>query len=363
MIKSAKKKVSKVEVFFDPAQLKHKPLYEWAFGKRLIHPESSNRAERIVSELRKNSQTFTFKKPTTSPLRHILKIHHPKLVAVLRESQRLPKGYTFHPSVFPRRDQVYADPRELNQAGFYCFDSGTPLTAYTWGAAVGSASCALAAAQSVGSGKSNIAYSLCRPPGHHAQFNLFGGYSYFNNAAIAATYLRAKGRVAIVDIDFHHGNGTQSIFYKDNQVYVASIHGDPKEFYPFFSGFKTEIGEGPGKGFNLNVPLPRGCDIQEFVKKLKGITAAVKRFDPKFLIISAGFDTFVKDPIGDFTLETDDFALVAEELAKLSLPAVILQEGGYATRWLGKNVATFLQAYVDSAAKYEIKETSKRLIK
>ncbi len=337
-----------LKVFFHPEQFKHRPLYEWAFGTKMDHPETTNRAERILAAIKKNSSAFSVHRPSPLPQQKIAALHNPALVKLLKTASKLPRGATVYPSVFPRRDQVEANANSIKQAGYYCFDSGTPLTSKAWDAAYWSASAAYSAAKLVRSGKAQISYALSRPPGHHASKNLFGGYCYFNNAAIAATQLKSAGRVAIVDIDFHHGNGTQSLFYKDDRVLFISVHGDPQDYYPFFSGYATEKGIGRGKGFTLNLPVPGGCDGQGYLRILdRKVIPVLKSFAPKSLVLSAGFDTFKEDPIGDFKLETSDFALVASRFAALNLPTVVVQEGGYATRWLGKNVATFLLAMRD----------------
>lgn len=334
-------------VFFHPEQIYHSPLYEWAFGNKLEHPETSARVGKILTALSKEP-AFTIRRPSRIPLSALTDIHNENLIRVLKAARDLPEGETFYPSVFPRRDQVSSDTQLIHQAGYYCFDSGTPLTSHTWDAAFWSASASYSAARLIASGKAPAAYSLSRPPGHHAQEDLFGGYCYFNNAGIAARYFRHFGKVAIVDIDFHHGNGTQTIFYPDPKVFFASIHGDPRKFYPFFSGYASETGIGEGLGLNLNVPLPAKCDWQEYRRILRRkVLAKVRAFAPDYLIVSAGFDTFKMDPIGDFHLETHDYAEFAGEFAALGLPTLIVQEGGYSTRWLGKNVVSFLKGFRD----------------
>jgi acetoin utilization deacetylase AcuC-like enzyme len=158
--------------------------------------------------------------------------------------------------------------------------------------------------------------------------------------------VRKKCRVAILDIDFHHGNGTQDIFYRDDRVFFVSLHGDPKEYYPFFSGYESEKGEGRGKGFNLNIPLPKGCDGPEFLHQIRSkAIPAIQAFNPGLLIISAGFDTYREDPVGAFTLDTEDYSELGETLGKLHLPSIILQEGGYHIETLGLNVTTFLRSF------------------
>jgi len=333
-------------VYFDTAQLEHKPRYEWTFGRRIAHPETARRAERIAAALAANASRFSIRRPPAREPRKsdLLRIHDERLLALYRTAARvLVPGETFCPSVFPRRDQTDPDPRDIHQAGYFCFDSGTPLTNATYDAAVRSAGCALAAARAVGLGQVDHAYALCRPPGHHAQRDLFGGYCYLNNAALAAHRLRPLGRGAIVDIDFHHGNGTQALFERDPAVFFASIHGEPRSFYPYFSGYASERGSGPGRGTTMNVPLPAGCDGSAYLGILRRtVLPALRAYDPHWLVISAGFDTHRLDPIGDFTLETADYFEIGATLGRLSLPTVVVQEGGYATAVLGDNVVSFL---------------------
>lgn len=333
-------------VFFHPVQLSHKPLYEWAFGTKLEHPETTTRAEKILAAIGAAGSVFALHTPSAMPEALLKRLHDPRLVTLYRRAEQdLADDATFYPSVFPKRHQNRPDPESIHHAGFFCFDSGTPLTKLTWAASAWSAACAHDAAKLVASGKSRFAYALSRPPGHHASRDLFGGYCYFNNAALAVAALRERGgKVAIVDIDFHHGNGTQAMFYRDPEVLFVSIHGDPREFYPYFSGFATERGAGDGEGFTLNHPLPKGADWQEYARVLDTqVLPAIRSFGASALIVSAGFDTYRDDPIGRFTLETDDFATLGGRLASLGLPTVIVQEGGYCVEALGANVAAFLE--------------------
>lgn len=341
-----------IPVLFHPRQLEHKPLYEWAFGEKLAHPETTDRADRIFAALSADSALFSIRPPTEIPLALLQRVHDARLITLYQHAaEALPAGKTLHPSVFPKRSQARGDPLHLGEAGYFCFDSGTPLCSTTWDAAAWSAACACEAARLVASGDAPLAYGLCRPPGHHASRDLFGGYCYFNNAALAARILRRSGTVALLDIDFHHGNGTQSLFYRDARVLFASIHGDPREFYPYFSGYQRETGEGPGRGFTLNYPLPRGCDMQGYLEVLdEGVLPAIRAFAPAFLVISAGLDTYREDPIGAFTLDTPDYHAIGERLGRLGLPTLAIQEGGYCVERLGENVATLLRGLADGLA-------------
>lgn len=343
-------KTIRLPVYFHHDQLKHKPMYEWAFGKRLSHPETTSRAENILTALQEQPDRFDIRLPDPISLARLTALHNPDLAVLYQAASSLPKHGTYCPNVFPKRDHCAPKPTDLNHAGFYCFDSGTPLTSTTWMAAAWSASCARQAAEQVSRGTSALSYALCRPPGHHASRDLFGGYCYFNNAAIAAEELRrSHRRLAILDIDFHHGNGTQSLYYRDKSVLFLSIHGDPREFYPYFSGHAKEVGEGPGKGTTINLPIPSGCDGQEYFRVFsRRVVSALKRFRPGALVVSAGFDTYEKDPIGAFTLRTPDFQELGERIGKLSLPTVCVQEGGYCTDQLGRNVRAFLTGLVST---------------
>ncbi len=340
-----------IPVFFNEIQLDFKPLYEWAFGDKIVHPETTARAESIVAALQSEPAAFEIREPAELPLKALQSIHSPNLITLYNTARLLPEDVTFYPSVFPKSEQVQGDPTNMKHAGCFCFDSGTPLSSQTWAAAAWSAACAKDAAMAVRKRKARIAYALSRPPGHHATRDLFGGYCYFNNAAIAAKDLRPKGRVAILDIDFHHGNGTQRIFYRDPKVLVVSIHGDPVTFYPYFSGHAGETGSGRGKGFNLNLPLQRGVTGDDYMQTLEQhALPAIEHFVAEFLIVSAGLDTYEKDPIGRFKLTTDDFERVGNALGRLRLPTVVIQEGGYYASHLGRNARALLRGVREGSA-------------
>lgn len=341
----------KIKVFFHEDQLNFKPLYEWAFGEKIEHPETTGRAESILKAL-EDSDLFQIEKPTSIPLGAIRQSHSYNLLTLYNTAKQLPAEQTFYPSVFPKGAQTKGDPTHIEHAGCYCFDSGTPLNSQTWTAATWSAACAVSAAKLLKKRSQSLTYALSRPPGHHASRDYFGGYSYFNNAVLAAKELRKVGRVALLDIDFHHGNGSQRHFYKDDRVLVLSIHGDPRKYYPFFAGFSSETGLNRGVGFNLNFPLPGGTEGVEYLKVLQEhVIPAIEHFSPDYFVISAGFDTYYLDPIGDFELTTRDFEKVAELLGRLKLPTAVIQEGGYHTKDLGLNVKAFLTAF--AAALYD----------
>jgi acetoin utilization deacetylase AcuC-like enzyme len=232
------------------------------------------------------------------------------------------------------------------KVGYYAFDAGAPITAGTWEATRQSANVALTAASALNSGVRS-AFALCRPPGHHAGKRWMGGYCYLNNAAIAAQYLRDAGakRVAILDVDHHHGNGTQDIFYDRSDVLFVSIHADPLIDYPFFLGHADETGTGAGLGFNLNIPLPQGTPWSAYDAALQQALQRIKEFAPDALIVSLGVDTFEQDPHSKFKLAADDFATLGERISRLKLPTVFAMEGGYAVEELGVNAVNVLLGF------------------
>lgn len=339
----------KIPVFFHEEQLQHKPVFEFIFGDKIPHPETTHRAESILEEIQDNQDLFYIEAPVEFPLHEIKEIHNEKMIKVFQAAVSLPLDKTFYPSVFPYyRDKSSLDPNKIQHAGAFCFDSGTPLNNTTYAAASWSAACAVKAAEAIVEKGQKYSYALCRPPGHHASVDLFGGYCYFNNAALAVKKLQKKyKKIAVIDIDFHHGNGTQVIFDQDPSVLVISLHGDPNEFYPYFSGYECEIGTDKGEGFNLNIPLPRGITYVEYELALKKkVFPALSSFNPDALVVSAGFDTYVSDPIGGFCLETKDYTNIGEFFYQFNLPTVIVQEGGYDANNLGRNVVTFLKGFL-----------------
>jgi acetoin utilization deacetylase AcuC-like enzyme len=259
-------------------------------------------------------------------------------------------GTDILPSVWPTRTfRTDIEPDNFSaKMGLYSFDAGTPFTAGTWVAARAGAHCALSAAQAMLAGD-RAAFALSRPPGHHAGADFFGGYCFLNNAALAAQYLRDAGmeRVAVLDIDYHHGNGTQACFYDRPDVFFASIHGDPRTEYPFFLGHADETGVGAGKGFNLNLPLPRGTGYPAWAAALDTALARIQQFGAQALVVSMGMDTFVGDPISGFTLHSDDYLRVGARLRACGLPTVLVFEGGYAVQEVGVNAVNVLQAFAD----------------
>jgi acetoin utilization deacetylase AcuC-like enzyme len=257
------------------------------------------------------------------------------------------------PSVWPH-PSLRRDVRPDNfsaEVGLYALDAGSPITAGTWDAALGGAACAIDAARAVAApGGPRAALALTRPPGHHAGADCYGGYCFLNNAALAAQALVeaagvGKGRVAVLDIDYHHGNGTQSIFEARGDVFTVSIHGDPRTEYPFYLGHADERGHGAGLGCNLNLPLPAGTDFAAWRAALDHAVAAVRSYGAQALVVALGVDTYEGDPISRFRLASGDYLSVGAEIATLRLPTVFTLEGGYAAAMMGVNVVNVLEGF------------------
>jgi acetoin utilization deacetylase AcuC-like enzyme len=249
------------------------------------------------------------------------------------------------PNIHPdRRDGAYPA-SAVGQVGYHVSDTACPISAATWDSARWSTNSAVHAAREV-LGGAGACYALARPPGHHASKDLAGGFCYLNNCAIGAEVLRSRyERVAILDVDVHHGNGTQSIFYERQDVLTVSIHADPVRFYPFFWGHASERGSGPGLGSNYNLPLPRGTDDTGYLEALGKALLRIDAFAPEALVVALGLDASRDDPYQGFAVTTEGFGYIAKEIATLGLPTLLVQEGGYLCDALGANLESFLRAF------------------
>lgn len=331
-----------MKVVHSPTHLIHHPRWEFTRGRRIHSKDLPSRAIIIRDALLASDMAIDLITPEEHPVSRLEALHG--FVGFLRDAAAtLDDDAIIYPDVFPIRRKVNRPDHQPALAGYYCFDTGTPISRHTFEAAKSSADCALTAADLLP--QEGLIYALCRPPGHHAEREVFGGYCYFNNPALAAHALAEHGRVAVLDIDYHHGNGTQDIFYASSRVLTLSIHGDPAVTYPYFSGFADERGEGEGLGYNLNYPLAPGAGIDTYLETLDEALSAIKRFDPQFLVVAAGFDTFRGDPAGSFNLATHHYPVIASRIAQLGLPSLIVQEGGYRTQTLGRNAVAFLRAF------------------
>ena len=344
-----------IPVVASDAHLAHDGLIERVRGTPVPCFESPARAVEIERALRA-ADGYSFEAPIRHGTDPITAVHDADLVDLLEHvwTDALAAGHdgsdplipdTFATAGFAAGHQATGSPASrFDRLGSYCFDTATPIVAGTYAAAGAAVDVALTAAQRVLDG-APLAYGLCRPPGHHAGTRLFGGYCYFNNAAIVAQSLIAAGaaRVAILDVDYHHGNGTQQIFWERGDVLYVSLHGDPAGAYPYFSGYASEQGSGAGAGLNRNFPLAPRTDVDGYAAALSEALRLIADHDPDApLVLSLGFDTFERDPISDLALRTDDYRRIGAMIGEHGLPVIALQEGGYALDALGANAVSFL---------------------
>ena len=327
---------------------KHDPHWKFTLGPESYETKDTPRRVEVIREALTSDARFTFLKSNSFPERNLSRLHpyHGYIKAVSR-------GLTdprqeVYPDLFPGEGARL--PRRVHPlwGGLYCTDAVTPITLHTYDVARGSAEAAMTGAAMLRQGEAQAAYALCRPSGHHAGPRVFGGYCYFNNSAAAADMLSRAGRVAVLDIDYHHGNGTQEFFQERKEIFTCSIHGDPTEEYPYFWGYPEETGVGQAAGTNLNLPLPMGVGDDGYLAALEQALAAIQRYAPRFFIVAAGFDTHAKDPIGGLKLTTPAYEHIGARLASLGLPTLLCQEGGYNTEVLGACVLRLLRGFEEA---------------
>jgi acetoin utilization deacetylase AcuC-like enzyme len=355
-----------MHIITNPQQDQHDPSFELLDGRRVAYFEAPRRVTMITAALAEAG----FAPPIMAQafdLAPILAVHDAAYVTYLETAHAdwvaagLPAEAVL-PSALPLIGSAERAVHPTALAGRYMFDLSAPITAGTYAAARGAVDTALTGAAMLLTGERS-AYALCRPPGHHAARALAGGYCFLNNAAVAANYLARGGAldeaaaddggfwgmrapvVAVLDIDYHHGNGTQAIFYERSDVFCVSIHADPVREYPFYLGFADERGAHAGEGYNLNLPLEAGVDDARFLTVLEQALNAIAAYAPRYLVVSAGFDTFIDDPLGDFALSTAGYAAIGAQIGQLGLPTLFVQEGGYAVEALGRNVVGLLEGF------------------
>lgn len=337
-----------MKVVFSAEQLRHAPAQILSSGALVDSPENPGRAETLLQAA--IGAGLEHDEPIDYGPAPLAAVHTARYLTFLENIHtrwlRIPGASTdVLPNIHPdSRDVVYPK-SAVGQVGYHVFDGAAPITADTWDSARWSAWSAVHAAQEVLQGASSC-YALSRPPGHHATTDLAGGFCYLNNSAIAAEVLRGQHeRVAILDVDVHHGNGTQSIFYERDDVLTVSLHADPVRFYPFFWGAANETGKGKGAGFNLNLPLERGTADADYLVTLDTALARIIAFNPGAVVVALGLDAFVGDPFAGLALTCEGFGRVAERIQSLHLPTVLVQEGGYPCEQLGDNLAAFLAPF------------------
>jgi acetoin utilization deacetylase AcuC-like enzyme len=342
-----------MKTIFSDAHRLHDVPNEFNRGELVPAYERPARANNVLEGVRA-AALGPLEGPREFPLDHAYAVQDRALVDFIRDAYpqwaSMGRKGVMQPIAAPirnlRNDRV---PAAIDgRVSYYCFDNCTGITSGTWKAVKTGYDIALTATDEVASGKTKAIFGLCRPPGHHAARSFYGGYCFINNAAAAAQYLRSKGaaRVTVLDVDYHHGNGTQDIFYERDDVQFISIHADPSSDYPYFLGYADETGAGAGLGYNVNLPLGRGADWEVWGRALETACAKLQAFGPDAVVISLGVDTFKEDPISAFKLESSDYFRVGERIARLGLPTVYIMEGGYAIDEIGTNVANVLSGHV-----------------
>jgi len=323
------------------------------YGGELVQPfEKPSRAETVLRMVRE-SDLGEISAPEAFSLEPVLAVHDADYIAFLETAWQewQDAGYAGEviASVWPARRMQSRVPRFIDgKVGYYAMAAETSISEGTWAAALSSKDVALTGAKALLEGERGV-FSLCRPPGHHAALDMYGGYCFLNNAAIAAQYLRDQGaeRVAILDIDFHHGNGTQDIFYARDDVLFCSLHGDPEDAFPHFLGYGDETGSGPGAGFNRNYPMPPGTSFEQWQEALADALARMVEFSPQYLVVSLGVDAFENDPISFFKLTSPDFLTTGQMIGALDIPTLFVMEGGYDVDEVGTNVVNVLKGFCE----------------
>ncbi|BEV70583.1 acetylpolyamine amidohydrolase AphB [Paludibacterium sp. THUN1379] len=342
-----------MQTFYSDIHRQHHGRTELYAGTLVPCFEMPSRADMVLERVRATALGEVLP-PRSHGLDPVLAVHDAGYVTFLQSAwqrwQALGRDYDALPKMWQIRRMRQAVPEHVEgQLCYYSMDCGTPITAGTWPAICAAADVALSGADALLAGQ-RAAFALTRPPGHHAARDYCGGYCFFNNAAIAAQHLRQNGarRVAVLDVDYHHGNGTQDIFYRRSDVLFLSIHGHPRTEYPFFLGFADECGEGEGLDYNVNYPLAAGSDVDSWFAALELACGRIGRFAPDALVISLGVDAFVGDPISKFALQSEDFLRLGERLGRLGIPALFCLEGGYAVEPIGMNAVNVLTAFESS---------------
>ena len=340
-----------MKIFYSETHRRHEPPFEvFDGGLRVPYLENPDRMDKILTALY-TVDWADIHTPKDFGLDPILAVHDKEYLDFLASAwtewlATVPQdSSTLLPATFALRRHPHKPKSLLGRAGYYMMDLSACIVEGTYQASLASANCALSAAESVVNGQRS-AFALCRPPGHHAGKDYAGGYCFINNAAVAANLLSQKGSVAVLDVDYHCGNGTQDIFYDRADVLTISIHADPDYEYPSYIGFADERGEGRGLGYHHNFPLPAGTDDTAYLETLGQALQKIREFKPAYLVVSAGMDIYADDPLGRIKVTTEGIGEIAKSIADLELPTVIIMEGGYANAALGKNILAFLSAFV-----------------
>ena len=336
-----------MQVYYSEAHRKHEPPFEvFDGGLRTPYMENPDRMDRILNALHQTGWAEIVE-PKDFGLNPIYAVHDQEYINFLASSwtewlaSEAEDKSTLLPATFALRRHPTKPTSLLGRAGYYMMDLSACIVEGTFTAALASANCALSAAESVANGERS-AFALCRPPGHHAGKDYAGGYCFINNASVAANWLSASGKVALLDVDYHCGNGTQDIFYDRADVLTISIHADPHFEYPYYAGYADETGTAAGLGFHKNFPLEKGTDDVRYLSALEEALSLIRGFAPNYLVISAGMDIYADDPLGKIRVTTEGIGEIGKRISALGLPTVIVMEGGYNNDALGQNITSFL---------------------
>ncbi len=337
-----------MKVYYSDAHRKHEPPFEiMDGGLRSPYMENADRVDKVLKALKKTSWAEVLE-PKDFGLDPVYEVHDKGYIDFLEscwdkwmDSEAKDKTVML-PSTFALRRHPQKPTSLLGQAGYYVMDLSACIVEGTYPAALASANCALNAAEVVANGE-RVAFALCRPPGHHAGKDYAAGYCFINNASVAANWLSSKGKVAILDIDYHAGNGTEDIFYERDDVLSISIHADPNFEYPHYFGYPDERGDGKGFGFHYNFPLPAKTHDESYLKTLDGTLDLIRAFKPDYLVISAGMDLYRDDKLGTFKITRKGISEIGKRIASLRLPTITIMEGGYNNDALGKNMIALLK--------------------
>jgi acetoin utilization deacetylase AcuC-like enzyme len=337
-----------IPLVFTPDHTHHAPLSEFEQGRLVPYRESAERVETIYNHLISRGLVSPVRSYHSAAFEDLLMVHDLEMLEFLQSASDFAAGDTYlYPEFFPIRLSMASLPKDIiGRMGEFCTDPYSPIGRGTWQAAAASAGLAIRGAEILLRTEATVAYALCRPPGHHAGPDFFGSYCYLNNAALAARRLLTMGRVAILDVDYHHGNGTQAIFWEEPRVLYASLHIDPNLDFPFFNGYAHETGGLSAPGSTLNLPLPPGIDSVGYLQALDGLLATVRAFQPAALIVSLGFDPYHGDPFSAFRVESGIYPAMGSRIAALALPTLLVQEGGYAVDMLPKMAEGFLEGFL-----------------
>ena len=339
-----------MKIFYSETHRKHEPAFEvFDGGLRTSYLENPDRMDKILNSL-KDTDWADILEPTDFGLDPIYAVHDKDYLDFLASSwtewlDSDPKDSSvLLPATFALRRHPPKPASLLGRAGYYLMDLSACIVDGTYEAALASVNCALSTAQEVSNG-ARAAFALCRPPGHHAGKDYGGGYCFINNAAVAAHWLSSKGKVVLLDIDYHCGNGTQDIFYDRDDVLTISIHADPNYEYPYYAGYATETGTGNGLGFHRNFPLEMGTDNAQYLSALGEALSLIRKFETNYLVLSSGMDIYADDPLGKIKVTTEGIGEIANRISALDLPTAIIMEGGYNNDALGKNIINLLGAF------------------